>query len=180
MKVFQRFASLSCNYMSSNQKFKSKLTTETTFAKIENLTPYSNYSISIFAVNSKFQGFSEVIFVATTALNRIENYEVPTIHNITTSHVAANIKFSEIHCDKMRGPLFSLVNYTCTKAWCSNSSRYLNNFKNSVELKDLQPFMNYKLQITFYRNVSGHYDETKYSEQFKTKPTSKKRCVITN
>ncbi|XP_064211634.1 receptor-type tyrosine-protein phosphatase kappa isoform X2 [Tribolium castaneum] len=172
---YQRVSSLACNQSFSAPTSKNTFTTTGDSTRIQKLTPYSNYSISVFVTNSKFKGPPQIKHESTMSSNIIKMNEVPKISEIKTSHYRARIMFSETRCDEMNGPLWYQMAYNCTSPWCLTT--IINTFtikydreKNYYDLHDLKAFTNYKLQIKYCRNKNCANYVSEYSE-FKTKPS---------
>ncbi|XP_063908361.1 receptor-type tyrosine-protein phosphatase T-like isoform X4 [Zophobas morio] len=158
---YQHISYVGCNFPSAEPPTKSRRETTDTSITITELIPYSLYNFSVFAVNTKFNGPPVSQTTITPSSETIQPKETPTIVDINTTHVSANIVLSKIKCEDIRGPLTVEMKTTCTSEWCQGKSREprtdQKTFPNEAILgvMQLEPFSEYDLELKFCRGTES-------------------------
>jgi hypothetical protein len=172
--MIQHVSYLACKQQPTTPSAEHTLRVTETSTTIKDLIPYSRYSISVFAENTKLKGLPSQFLIETLPAEEIESEEISGV-TVTPGTHAVNIELSP-KCEKIRGQLVVNTTVICTNEWCKNQNRtpkttnhYVSN--QIITLDKLTPFSDYSLDLIFCRNYTNCEGSTK-RQTFRTKPTS--------
>ncbi|KAJ3647439.1 hypothetical protein Zmor_019317 [Zophobas morio] len=122
---------------------------------LSNLNPYTLYSISVKARNTKLSGLEEKVEQNTPQSDTIRDQEIPKASLKKTNSRSVEFEFSSVPCSNLGGPIEVVTNAVCLTVWCkdqnvSNSFTYPQH--KTLTLNSLAPFTNYQLTFGFHRN----------------------------
>jgi hypothetical protein len=169
-------AYLACEQHPTTPSAEQTLRFTETSTTIKDLIPYSTYSISVFAENTKLKGLPSEFLKDTLPADEIESEEIAEV-TVTPDTYEVNIELSRTsNCEKIRGQLVVNMTVICTNEWCKNQNRTPKTTKHFVSddiitLDGLTPFSDYSLNLIFCRNYTNCEGNIK-KETFRTKPTS--------
>jgi hypothetical protein len=171
--MIQHVSYLACKQHPKTPSTEHTLRVTETSTTIKDLIPYSRYSISVFAENTKLKGLPSQFLIETLPAEEIESEEISGV-TVTPGTHAVNIELSP-KCEKIRGQLVVNTTVICTNEWCKNQNRtpkttnhYVSN--QIIRLDKLTPFSDYSLDLIFCRNYTNCEGNAK-KETFRTKPT---------
>ncbi|KAK9883928.1 hypothetical protein WA026_004868 [Henosepilachna vigintioctopunctata] len=141
--------------------------------KLTNLFPYSDYNVTIYAVNSKYESKGVSIKARTAGIDEFTEDEGLAqvglnIHAIYER--AAIISVDNLNCQNLRGPLEISYNFKCESKWC-NSTKVITATSSPygrTTVKNLQPYCDYSCSVCFCRK---NYCKTVFQKEYRTKAT---------
>jgi hypothetical protein len=163
---------LACKQNATTPSAEHTLKVTATSTTIKDLVPYSKYSLSVFAENTKLKGLPAEFLEETLPADEIESEEISEM-TVTPDMRWVNIKLSR-NCDKIRGQLVMKMTVICTNKWCKNQNRTktttVSDQNQIITLDGLTSFSKYSLDLTFCRDSMNCKGDTK-RQTFRTKPT---------
>ncbi|XP_044263458.1 receptor-type tyrosine-protein phosphatase S-like isoform X2 [Tribolium madens] len=147
---------LSCKEGNVFQKSKSKTALETSVI-LEDLVPNTNYSFTVYALNTQHEGHQETVFQSTYESPSFNQQDCPKLKHIEPNTRSIQITFSSINCDKIKSPISIKISAICEENWCTTKN-VSDNFdyntrKTSFKLTDsIIPFSKYHLTVKCCRN----------------------------
>jgi hypothetical protein len=164
---------VACKQFPTTPSTEHTLRVTETSTTIKDLIPYSKYSFSVFAENTKLKGLPSEFLEETLPADEIKSEEIPEV-TVTPGMRGVNIQFLH-NCEKIRGQLVVTTTVICANEWCKNQNRtpkttnhYVSN--QIITLDKLTPFSDYSLDLIFCRNYTNCEGNAK-KETFRTKPT---------
>ncbi|XP_063908384.1 uncharacterized protein LOC135126334 isoform X6 [Zophobas morio] len=150
---------LACDAAPTNLEETTKTSTKPSIT-LSNLNPYTLYSISVKARNTKLSGLEETVEQNTPQSATIRDQEIPKASLKKTNSRSVEIEFSGVSCSNLGGPLQVVTTAICLTDWCkhqsvSNSFTYPQH--KTLTLSGLAPFTNYQLKLGFHRQPSSKF-----------------------
>ncbi|XP_063908539.1 uncharacterized protein LOC135126421 [Zophobas morio] len=148
---------LACDAAPTHFEELTKISTDQSLT-LSNLNPYTLYSISVKARNTKLSGLEEKVEQNTPQSDTIRDQEIPEVSLKKQNSCSVEIQFSSVPCSNLRGPLGVVATAICLTDRCkdqnvSNSFIYL--LHKTFTLSGLAPFTNYQLKLEFHRKASS-------------------------
>ncbi|XP_044746645.1 uncharacterized protein LOC123308157 isoform X1 [Coccinella septempunctata] len=178
---YQKVRRISCK---SKGWFKSyEANTTVNIIELNNLEPYSEYKITINAINRLEAGDEASTYFQTQGLDYFkteENLNVVSIW-IESLQRGASITFPNIQCEKLLGPLNFSVSLQCISEWCLETevrSEILQSFQGTLNLKGLQPYCTYICDVSFCRNGNCKIHENRTFETKASVPNELKEVIV--
>ncbi|KAF5275050.1 hypothetical protein FQA39_LY06987 [Lamprigera yunnana] len=145
-----------------NSEVQKNLIVYITFVVLENMIPYSEYSIEIVPFTIT-EGESTNVTVFTNSTDSPESNEIPTINNGVADSTSVSIFMKPPNCTLVRGPLVVYATVQCSNAWCPNESHRFNftsfNYNNPLVVRGVFPYSDYDISINVGRNLQNILQE---------------------
>ncbi|XP_044744581.1 receptor-type tyrosine-protein phosphatase T-like isoform X2 [Coccinella septempunctata] len=178
---YQKVRRISCK---SKGWFKSyEANTTVNIIELNNLEPYSEYKITINAINRLEAGDEAFTYFQTQGLDYFKTEENLNIVSIWIESLqrGASITFQNIQCEKLLGPLNFSVSLQCISEWCLETevrSEILQSFQGTLNLKGLQPYCTYICDISFCRNGNCKIHGNRTFETKASVPNELKEVIV--
>ncbi|XP_045477301.1 receptor-type tyrosine-protein phosphatase mu-like isoform X2 [Harmonia axyridis] len=180
---YEKIERIACKTKTKNPQKSIETFTEHNSIELKNLEPYSEYRVTVYALNGPHIGKGLVEYYQTKELDYFddsEGLEQIIITNKTLER-SAYLTFSHIKCEKLHGPLKFKVKFRCISEWClqteerNETSTFL---IGTLYLGTLQPFCKYKSEIYFCRHEECKVQEKKMFETKPSVPDKLKEIVV--